>query len=761
MSPTIIDSTSNLPGTHFDTIDSIFFPHIYHSNPITHYPINPFTQYSTTSSSTTPSTHTPASTTSTTPSPSTSISVPTHSAKSLPHPNPSTTLTESDIARKASLQALQQEATARAQTAATQGLRRSARISQPSAPYLESIAHPITASSGNSSCFLTYELPPVPSLAKYREDGNSACPSLPGAHGGSFVSTVVPPDAVLDFAESPSSSVVVHPVYDSSNSVLFTLDATCTLSSHPTPCISLEPTTVQQALSGKYASYWRDAMQEELASLVSHGVWSSVPRIPGTRTVRTRWLFKIKRHLDGSIDKFRARLVARGFSQKPGIDVNETFASIVRHKSWRLLVALAANNNHVLLHWDIKTAFLNANLSQPIYIEPPEGFSTSSNTVYLLHKGLYGLKQASREWFNELSSTFYSLNFVACPQDPSVFLYFNPPTTLLIAVAIWVDDLLVYAPDNPNLIHKLKQQLQLKYTIHDKGSLAEFLGIRITRNSVKQTIKLDQTDYIKSILSRFNLSNANPVPTPGVPEVKLTISDCPSTDEDRTTMSSIPYQAAVGCLLYLAVCTRPDIAACVSNVARFMHNPGKKHWEAVKRIFRYLRGTPEYGLVFTGKHPSISFYAESDATWASTDPDTYRSVTGYVTFLNGTPISWRSIKQRVVALSSTEAEYISAAACAREIHWVRNFLLTLHMPLTQPTVLYCDNRGCIDLSINPVNHERNKHINIKYHYIKYAYEHQILVLVFKPSSDLVADLLTKSIRPPRFDSLRYHLVRID
>ena len=235
-----------------DTINSIFFPTIYHNEPITHTPVNPFITTTTTTTTTTAvSTSSPTAT--------------TVSPNRNPAPPPRTTIAQSDAAQKVALQALQQQASARAASAATKGLRRSARVNLPSAPYLESVACNLSS--------ITCTLPPVPSLAKYWESGDFACSTLPGAHGGSFIHSVVALDKVLEYAEpvtSPTATLI--PVYDSSQSVLFSLDAACPLTSSPTPCVSAEPTTIQQALSGKYATYWHEAMQAELTSLVSNGV---------------------------------------------------------------------------------------------------------------------------------------------------------------------------------------------------------------------------------------------------------------------------------------------------------------------------------------------------------------------------------------------------------------------------------------------------------------------------------------------------------
>ena len=225
-------------------------------------------------------------------------------------------------------------------------------------------------------------------------------------------------------------------------------------------------------------------------------------------------------------------------------------------------------------------------------------------------------------------------------------------------------------------------------------------------------------------------------------------------------MARVPYQAAVGALLYLSVCTRPDIAFAVSSVARFMSNPGSTHWEAVKRILRYLKGTLHHGLVFRFSASGFLFSASSDATWGSVDVDRFRSTTGYVISCNGTPVSWRSSFQRCTALSSTEAEYIAASDACREVVWFRSLLFELRISYPSPSVIYVDNRGCIDLSSNPIHHERNKHIHIRYHFLRRAVDLFYVTLVYQPSSELLADLFTKPLRAPRFEVLGPTLVSI-
>lgn len=332
-----------------------------------------------------------------------------------------------------------------------------------------------------------------------------------------------------------------------------------------------------------------------------------------------------------------------------------------------------------------------------------------------------------------------------CDSDENLFMKYNEDGTKpILAMGVWVDDMVIVCKRDSTFLGKLKSGLNQKYKVEDKGVISEFLGIKVTRG--KDTIKIDQSDYVTTVLKRFNMEDCKVAPTPDVKGKKLS----PRTNEEKKSNSAM-YQSAIGCLLYVMVCTRPDISFAVCNAARFMHDPSVGHWESVRRIFRYLRGTINKGIVFKKiGTKQINLTLEVDASWASNDITTWRSDTGYIAFVNGAPISWKCTRQKTIAQSSTEAEYMGACAAVKEAIWFRKLLFDLRLLKQEPTVIYEDNRGCIALSTNPVNHERNKHINVKYHLIRQAAENKQIVLVYKSTEDITADLLTKPMDSTNF-----------
>ena len=282
-----------------------------------------------------------------------------------------------------------------------------------------------------------------------------------------------------------------------------------------------DPTTFSDAMRSPEKKRWIEAMNTELKSLIANNTWEVLDKEEAKSTiVKTKWVYKIKKHLDGSIDKYKARLVAKGYSQTPGINVNETFASIVKHKTWRTLLAIAVELDLRVYHWDIATAFLNAPLEEEVYMETPEGFDFGHNKLLRLKKGLYGLQQASRQWYMDLTNTLKSLGLTKCNSDENLFVKYNDEKTKpVLAMGVWVDDMVIVCKRDSTFLGKLKSGLNQKYKVEDKGLISEFLGIKVTRG--KDTIKIDQSDYVTTVLKRFNMEDCKVAPTPDVKGKKL------------------------------------------------------------------------------------------------------------------------------------------------------------------------------------------------------------------------------------------------
>lgn len=472
-----------------------------------------------------------------------------------------------------------------------------------------------------------------------------------------------------------------------------------------------DPNSVKEALAGPKASEWRKAMEEEINSLYANNTWSLVDLPAGRKAISNRWVFKTKYDSDGIISRYKARLVIRGCAQRKGIDYEETFSPVVRYTSIRMLLALAVKFDLQIDQMDAVTAFLHGELVEEIFMAQPEEFSDGTNKVCRLNKSLYGLKQASRVWNNQLDGALKAMGFARCISDTCI--YHKIQGDKILIVAVYVDDLVILS-NNATMKNELKRELHRQFHMKDLGTASHVLGMRITRDWKLGTISIDQAQYIRDVLTKFNMSDCNPVRTPADVNQRLSRDLCPTDDTKQGKLKDIPYQEAVGSLLFAAQISRPDIQFAVGAVSRFNHNFGKAHWVAVKRIMRYLKGTIDFKLTYSKKDVGLRGYCDAD--WAG-DEDDRRSTTGYVFTMQGAPISWNSKKQPTVALSTTESEYMAMASAAQEALWLRN----LYRELTgewRTIRIRCDNRGAICLSEKNSYQPRTKHIAIRHHFLR-------------------------------------------
>ena len=509
-----------------------------------------------------------------------------------------------------------------------------------------------------------------------------------------------------------------------------------------------DPVTYQAAITSKNSPHCIRAMTEELESLTKNNTWILTSLPAGRSVVGNKWVFKTKRNIDGTVDRFKARLVAKGYSQRPGVDFNETFSPVVRHESIRAILAIAAVDLDII-QLDVKTAFLNGKLHEEIFMVQPPGFITPGceKDVCLLQKNLYGLKQASRAW-NELFDQFLTqFGLVQSLADPCV--YHQQDNDGEIIVAIWVDDALVCSTSGDKQ-RSIISYLQSKFEM-TVGSGNCFVGLQIQRNRRLRTIHVNQNYYILNILQKFGLSDCSPNSLPADPHAQLTKTATTTTESEQFVGR---YREAVGSLLFAAICTRPDICYAVNQVAQYSATPSPAHWNAVLRIFRYLKSTADLGICFGGRGESTNLLkAYGDADYAA-NIDTRRSITGFVLMLNGGPISWGSQRQRCTSLSTTEAEYIAQSETSKEVVWTRRLLMDLNIIHDGPTPLPCDNHSAIRLVKNPEFRRRSKHIDVRYHFIREQQEGQVINIDFVPSADQLADLFTKPLPNPRFHDLR-------
>jgi hypothetical protein len=446
-------------------------------------------------------------------------------------------------------------------------------------------------------------------------------------------------------------------------------------------------------------------MKEELDALHKNNTWDMVDLPPGKSVVGCKWVYKSKTCSDGTVDRYKARLVARGFTQEYGVDYEETFAPVARLTSVRALLAVAASRHWSLCQMDVKNAFLNGDLSEEVYMQLPPGLSHSTNKVCRLRRALYGLKQAPRAWFAKFSTTISRLGYSISPYDSALFIRRTDRGTILLL--LYVDDMIITGDDITG-IQELKQFLSQHFEMKDLGPLNYFLGLEISSSS--DGYYLTQTKYISDLLSRANLTDSKIVDTPAELNTRLTPYD------GEPLRDFTLYRHLVGSLVYLTV-TRPDISYAVHQVSQFMAAPRSTHFSAVLRILRYLKGTLFHGLYFSSQSP-LQLHAYTDADWAG-DPTDRRSTTGYCFLLGTSLISWRSKKQTVVARSSTEAEYRALADTTAELLWLRWLLQDMGVSLSSATPLYCDNRSAIQIAHNDVFHERTKHIEIDCHLVRH------------------------------------------
>ncbi|KAH9718762.1 hypothetical protein KPL71_022343 [Citrus sinensis] len=446
--------------------------------------------------------------------------------------------------------------------------------------------------------------------------------------------------------------------------------------------------------------------------------------------------------------RYKARLVAKGYTQKEGIDFTEVYSPVVRHTSIRMILALVAVHSMHLEQMDVKTAFLHGELEEQIIMSQPEGFEDQSkgDWVCLLKKSLYGLKQSPRQWYLRFDSFMMKLCFQRCNIDCCV--YYKEISRDMVYLILYVDDMLI-ASKSMEHINFLKQQLKGEFEMKDLGPAKKILGMQLIRDWKSGTLFLTQEEYIMRVLDKFDMTTAKPMQTPLPAHFRLSEQQCPTADADKSEMMKIPYASAVGCLMYAMVLTRPDIAHAVSVVSRYMSNPGKEHWNAVKWILRYLRGTSGHGLIYGGQRRDDSLIVGYvDADYAG-DLDRRRSLTGYLFTFNNCTINWKSQLQSVVALSTTEAEYTAAAEAIKEAIWLKGMLKELGVN-QRSVVIHCDSQSAICLSKNQTHHERTKHIDIKVHFIRLEVSKATVMLQKIHTDDNVADMLTKAVPGAKF-----------
>ncbi|CAI5993592.1 unnamed protein product [Closterium sp. NIES-65] len=501
------------------------------------------------------------------------------------------------------------------------------------------------------------------------------------------------------------------------------------------------PHSYAEAVEGPYSSQWQAAMDAEMASWKSTGTYVDVVPPPWANIVSGMWIFRMKRP-PGSPPVFKARYVARGFSQQQGVDYFQTFSPTPKMTTLRVLLHIAAQRDYELLSLDFSTAFLQGSLHEEIWLRRPPGFTGTfpPGTLWSLRRPVYGLRQAPREWHDTRRTTLAALGFAPSTADPSLFLRTDtslPPFYILV----YVDDLVFATPDTSRLAC-VKSELQKRHTCTDLGELRSYLGLQITLDRARRTITLTQSHMVQQVLQRFGFTYSSLQATPL--STRHSLSALPS---DESVESSGPYPELVGCLMYLMTCTRPDLAYPLSILARYVapgrHRP--KHMAAAKRVLRYLCSTSGMGLVLGGWSPVV-LTGHADASWAD-DQATQRSSQGYTFSLGSGSVSWRATRSSSVLGSSCEAEIYVGAMAAQELRWLTYLLTDLGEAPRSPPVLYVDNKAMLALCREQRMEHRTKHIALRYFLARELQQRGQLRLAYVASEANTADVFTKALPP--------------
>jgi hypothetical protein len=432
---------------------------------------------------------------------------------------------------------------------------------------------------------------------------------------------------------------------------------------------------------------------------------------------------------------------------------------VVKFSAIRVLLSMAAHYNLELHQKDVTTAFLHGDLDHDIYMQQPEGFVVpgQEQLVCLLGHSLYGLKQAGRAWYHKIHQALLKLGFHCLHADTCIDV--REQGGLLLVAALYVDDLLLLSNSLAELT-AFKSALSQRFAMKDLGEAQYILGIQIQRDRTARTLSISQREYVSKLLTHAGMEDSRTAITPLEVGAPLSKDDCPDPAAPDINVVR-QFQSAVGAVMYAMLGTRPDIAYAVAALSQFCSNPGQPHWNGLRRLLHYLRGTTDYRLTYgpqrdgSSKPQSIALYGYCDSDWAS-DKDDRRSVTGYAFMLGGGTVSWQAKKQHTVALSSVEAEYMAASQAAKEALWLRALLRELGMRSTSPTTLCSDSQGSFALSRNPEHHARSKHIDIRHHFIREQVAAGSINVVYVPTEDMAADVLTK----PLSRSTHLHMVRM-
>ncbi|CAI7781673.1 unnamed protein product [Closterium sp. NIES-54] len=495
-----------------------------------------------------------------------------------------------------------------------------------------------------------------------------------------------------------------------------------------------EPATVEEALSGPQKEEWKAAMDAEFNSLIENGTCELVELPEGRWPISSKWVFKVKSGADGALERFRSRLVAKGFQQKEKVDFGEIFAPVVKPMTLRTVLADAAVKGWHVKQMDITTAFLNGILLEDIYMAQPDGYEDGTSRVCKLKKAIYGLKQAPGCWYEKLEEVLLSGGFKTSQADHILFLLGEGEQLLLLLV--YVDDILLFSPSMEQ-IERTQKLLMDNFKCKMLGDVHYYLGLQIERDVERRWLKVHQSHYISGVMERYGVTGGRTVMTPfpaGFKLKKAAEEDDVLEDEQRNE-----YQTLIGSVMYAAVHTRPDASFGVGQLARVVQRPTEEQLEVAKHLVRYLGSTASAGVQFSaggqlkqtgadGVTPgTLKLSCFTDTTWASEDED-QSSVGGFVCMVGGGPVSWRSKKQSEIAQTSGEAEYMAMYHAIKEIMLLRKVLEDMGAEQEGPTPPFSDSEAAIGMDNNPILNGLNKHMKINWHWVRQMVKEGIVEL---------------------------------
>lgn len=479
---------------------------------------------------------------------------------------------------------------------------------------------------------------------------------------------------------------------------------------------------------------WEVAVQEEMTALEKNNTWSLTKIPEGRVPITCKWVFRLKRDEDGGENCYKARLVARGFTQRYGFDYAETYSPVAKLDTLRAVLAVANHEKMAVHQMDVKTAFLNGTIAEEIYMVQPEGFEKGKGLVCRLNRSLYGLKQASRAWNERFHVFVEKLGFKRGASDQC--LYVKRTKTGLLFLVIYVDDILIIGSDLKE-IEAVKRSLASEFEMKDLGEVKNFLGMKIERVVEDRYLRISQRAFLEGLLQRFNMQECKPISTPIECRLRL-----PKGEESKR--SEKPYRELVGCLMYVAMTSRPDLCAAVIYFSQFQSCPMEEHWVHLKRVLRYIRGTLDFGLEFRGNNEAPIMEAFCDADWAN-DPVDRRSLTGYVFRVHGCTVGWLTRKQPTVSLSSTEAELVALSVTICHGIWMKRLLQDLGRELKGPVTYYEDNQSTIRVTEDERYAGRMKHVDVKHRFVRELIQRGQVALRYKATEEQLADVLTKGL----------------